>query len=100
MLINTTFVTSRVNGEALAAWLTDVYVAAARESALFHDILALRILTQVADDAVSYAVQMRCDSVGDVRRWDTEAAPELYGLLSRRFGAEGVVHFTTHMREL
>lgn len=100
LLTNTTFVTSTRHAEALAAWLTEVYVPHAASVGCYTDILPLRILTGVADDTVSYAVQMRCATVAEAKAWDDTHAPQLYERLIRLFGEQGVLHFTTHMRML
>jgi len=100
ILTNTTFVSASANAEALRVWLTDIYVPRAEATGQFTGIIAARILTSVADDTVSYAVQMQCRSASIARDWDDRLAPTLFAGLAELFGHEGVLHFTTHMHIL
>lgn len=100
ILSNTTFVTETSHAEALEQWLADVYTPALEQSGLFTGILAMRILGQAEPGTVSYAVQKQCVSPAALRDWESAEGDCLLSLLTQRFGEQGVLHFTTHMRIL
>lgn len=97
MIVNTTFVVDRDIAEAWLTWLRMAYIAEATAyGGMTSPQLARIVAPEAADEANSYALQMR---TSDTDRWLTSLQPDLLQRMAGRWGKR-VLHFTTLMEEV
>lgn len=95
-LHNTTFVVEKqVEGEFLA-WVSDVFIEAARRSGRFSQVDLMKILVETDPSLTNYAVLMRSGSLASAAEWDRDTACLLKDDIMARMG-QRVMFFSTDM---
>lgn len=80
-------------------WIKDSYIPAALKSSHLADPVFTRLLTEIDESAVGYAVHFRTSSLEDARKWHDNEAALIKDEFFRSHNGK-IVFFTTFMEEL
>ena len=69
ILLNITFACDPSLETEIRSWIIDTYIPEATASGLFSHPLVSKVFPLPDSDAVSFAVQMRCTTVGQANGW-------------------------------
>lgn len=99
IIFNTTFHVHLSVKDEFIAWVRKEYFPAALKNEAITEPTFAKLLIEVQEDAVSYAVQLKATSLEAAVAWHDNEGEQLRSGLMKRFG-ERVVFFTTYMESV
>lgn len=95
-IVNTSFhIVENIEPE-FVEWVRKEYIPSALNQEFFTSPLFCRLLVQVEEGTISYAVHFRTDNIEAAKKWfEGEGA-----VLKQKFPADRMLHFTTFMEEI
>lgn len=98
-IINTTFHVEKSVQNRFCEWVRKTYVPEALSSGILSDPCFSRILIEVQEDCLSFAVSFKIRSVEQAVEWHDGHGAGLRRDLHSKFG-DRVLFFTTYMEQL
>lgn len=98
-LLNTSFHMDPSVAEEFEGWVKNSYIPTALKSPYLADAVFTRLLTEIDESAVGYAVHFRTTSLDDARKWHDSEAAQIKDEFFRTHNGK-IVFFTTFMEEL
>jgi len=99
IIFNTTFHVYEPIADSFKSWVRDTYIPKALETDGISAPEFARILIDVQEGYVSFAVQFKAESLDVAVKWHDGDGAELRHELSLKFG-DKVLFFTTYMESL
>lgn len=97
IILNTTFVVTRLLCDEFVKWLNEVYVPAALATGIFTTHRIARVLKNEQHEVESLACELCCESLSEAVRWHDQTAVLLRDDMTARWG-ENAMFFTTYLR--
>lgn len=99
IVLNTTFHVDRQVDVEFLAWLRGEFLACVGRADKCASSRVMRLMHEVAEGAVSYAVQVEFPTIEEAEAWHRGEGARLLSGLFKQFG-QRVVHFSTYMEAI